>query len=490
MSDSQETTKTKRRRRRMTVRHQRSFAAAENDRLLADFRGTSLSMDEELTGSLRKMRMRSRQLSQDNDYIKRYLSMVRGNVVGPRGIMLQARTKKQSGELDTADNDYIEREFVKWGKPRHCTVSERLSWYDVQNLFIESVARDGEALCLFVYGKQYQYGMSLQMLDVDYLDETYNTKLNNGNVIRMGIEQDRYGAAVAYHLLSNHPGEPAAYTHEQKKYIRVPAERVIHAFRTERAGQSRGVPWTHTAIRRLKQMAGMEEAELVASRVAASKMGFFTSDDGEGYVGSDLEDGEEDDGAMITDVEPGVLEQLPDGVSFQSFDPQHPTSAFEPFIKTELRGAASGLDVAYTSLANDLTDVNFSSIRSGTLEERDQWRQKQAWMIGQFLEPVYNKWLRHSIVSGALRLPAAKIEKFEEVTFLPRSWAWVDPLKDMKANELAYNLRTISLSEIAEAQGKNFEDVVERIRKERELLDAAGITVQDMQEELNDDDKE
>ena len=42
-----------------------------------------------------------------------------------------------------------------------------------------------------------------------------------------------------------------------------------------------------TAIGALKMLHGYREAELVAARVAASKMGFITSPDGDGYTGDD-----------------------------------------------------------------------------------------------------------------------------------------------------------------------------------------------------------
>jgi lambda family phage portal protein len=476
--------------KRRTIRkvNVRGFAAAEDSNILSDFKGTSKSIDAELSSGLRKMRMRSRTLSQDNDYAKKYLSMVRSNVVGASGFMLQGKAKKPDGSLDQTDNEYIEKSFKKWGSYTTCTMSKKLSWGDVQNLFIETVARDGEALCVIVYGKDLPYGMALQMVDIDLLDESYNVRLDNGNQIRMGVEQDKYGAPVAYHLLSEHPGDDSVYTYMQKRYKKIPASEVIHAFISERPGQSRGAPWMHTAIRRLNMLGGMEEAELVASRVAASKMGFFTSPDGDGYVGDDEE---EEEGALISDAEPGVFEQLPEGVSFQTFDPQHPSTAFDSFVKTVLRGAASGLNVAYNTLANDLEGVSFSSIRSGTIEERDQWKQKQSWMIEHFCMPVYLAWLKSAILSGKLNLPMVKIEKFEEVIFQSRGWNWVDPRSDSIANEMSIKMGVTTRSEIAAAQGKNLEDIFEQLSKEQELADKYGLDItgekKDEQKDEQDD---
>jgi lambda family phage portal protein len=231
-------------------------------------------------------------------------------------------------------------------------------------------------------------------------------------------------------------------------------------------------------------LGGMEEAELIASRVAASKMGFFTSPEGDGYIGDDEE---EHDGALISDAEPGVFEQLPEGVNFQTFDPQHPSTAFDSFVKTVLRGAASGLNVSYNTLANDLEGVSFSSIRSGTLEERDQWKQKQTWMIEQFCLPIYKAWLSSAILFGKLKLPATKIDKFTEVSFQSRGWSWVDPLKDVNASAASVELGVMTRSDIAASQGKNLEDIFEQLSKEKELAAQYGIELGEEDEQAQND---
>ncbi|MCI0539082.1 MAG: phage portal protein [Verrucomicrobiales bacterium] len=74
------------------------------------------------------------------------------------------------------------------------------------------------------------------------------------------------------------------------------------------------------------------------------------------------------------EVSPGQFETRPVGFEFQTFDPQHPTQAFPFFVKTFLRGIASGLGVSYNTLANELEGVNFSSIRAGVSDEREEIR--------------------------------------------------------------------------------------------------------------------
>jgi lambda family phage portal protein len=232
----------------------------------------------------------------------------------------------------------------------------------------------------------------------------------------------------------------------------------------------------HTAINRLNQVGAYEEAELIAARIASSKMGFYTSEDGDSYTGD--EDG---DGNLLMDMEPGAMEELPAGMNFTAFDPQHPTSAYQAFIKTALRGAASGLNVAYNTLANDLEGVNFSSIRSGVLEEREQWRTIQSWVSQQLCRPVYRAWLVQALTTQALPLPQRKYEKFTRVDWQPRGWAWVDPLKDQQANKLAIDLGVMSRAEVSASRGVDFEDTLAQLKVENELLKTYGITVEQVE---------
>ena len=48
---------------------------------------------------------------------------------------------------------------------------------------------------------------SIDFVEYYILDEELNTKANNGNRIRVGVEVDDFGKAVANHLLREPPGD-------------------------------------------------------------------------------------------------------------------------------------------------------------------------------------------------------------------------------------------------------------------------------------------
>lgn len=450
----------------------RAFEAANTGRLFSDWLTGTKSADAEIRYALQAMRSRSRDLCQNNDYARRYLDLVCSNVVGPKGIQLQVRARENDGRLDQLANQILEQSFADWGRAGNCTVDGKLSWVDAQRAFVSSVARDGECFVLMVQDSGNPWRFRLQFIDPDLIDQDKNETLAGGNQIRMGIEVDGAGKPVAYYVKTRHPDD-YQLSGVPVREERVPADRMIHGYRADRIAQTRGVPWTSTAMTRLKMLGGYEEAELVAARISASKMGFFTSQSGDDYQA----DGTEDTGNLRMEVAPGQFEQLPAGVDFKPFDPQHPASAFADFEKAMLRGIASGLGVSYTSLSNNLESVSYSSIRQGLIEERDQWRVTQAWMIEHFCDPVYRAWLRQTLDSGIVNLPAAKYSKFVAAQWVPRGWQWVDPRNEADAQITAINNGLMTRTQALAERGLDIEDVLRERQAEDELMAAMGIVL-------------
>lgn len=458
--------------RRRPVKGRRSFEAANTGRLFSSWQTLTKSADSDIRFNLTTLRARSRELALNNDYARKYLKMVVSNVCGPHGIKLQVRSRDSNGKLDSYANNLIETAFYDWAR-YGVTSDNRLSWVEAQRLFIETVARDGEAFVYFVNTRKADntYGLTLQFIDPDLVDINKNEIGTNGNEIRMGVEIDKAGRPVAYWVLEHHPADYQYTSVGASRWNRIPASDMLHAFVMDRVGQTRGVPWMATAMTRLKMLGGYEEAELVAARVSASKMGFFTSPDGDGYFGD-----AQQNGAMITDVTPGQFEQLPAGMDFKPFDPQHPSTAFSDFEKAMLRGIASGLNVSYTSLSNDLESVNYSSIRQGLLDERDHWRVTQWWMVAQFCDRVYDRWLTRAMDAGMIALPDSKMWKWKQTIWVPRGWQWVDPEKETNAQVQAIQAGLMTVTQALSERGLDIEDVVAERRNEAELLAAAGLT--------------
>ncbi|MET0154734.1 MAG: phage portal protein [Rickettsiales bacterium] len=460
----------------------RYYAAAKKDRLTSGWGTGVVSADAALCGDLEKLRARSRLLAANDPYFRYSLKLARRNVVGAYGVRLQMKVVERhdpdgSAVADDLANRLIEEAWRDWGKRQHCTVSKRMDFVAVQKLVLSSALRDGEIFVRKIKGYEGNaYRFALQIIEADHLDVGHNAAVAGNNTIRMGVEFNDWGEAVAYHFRERHPGDYLGSRHGSARRVRIPAEQILHVYDPERADQTRGAPDSSASMTRSNMLNGYEEAELVAARAASGKMGFFTTPDGESYEGEDAEyDEAGNETAVIAEADPGTFDELPEGYGFTPYDPQHPTTAFQPFVKTILRGMASGMGVNYNLLANDYEGVNFSSLRQANLNDRDGWKETQQWFVEQLHEQIFGDWLLMALTSGQIALPAEKFDKFNKPAWRPRGWNWVDPLKEAGANRINVDMGTDTLTSIAAEQGREIEEIFQERKSEITLAKKYGI---------------
>ncbi|MBD8894033.1 phage portal protein [Roseibium litorale] len=459
----------------------RRFKAGKSDRISgfpSSLNGQGIQ--EDVRSALRGLISHSRHVSQNNDYMKGFYGHVRRNVIGRKGVQIKPQSRYPNGDLDTGANRLIKEAWEDWGKRGNCTVCGKYTWKDVQRIAISSCPRDGNFLLRVYRGKQYgKYGFQVQILDFLQLDIDLMADLGGGSYILCGIEFNALDRPIAYHLFKTNPGR-FGFRGER---VRIPASDIVHLYNPYDLSTSVvGVPWAHTALRRLGLMGEFEEAAAANARWGASKMGFFTKRadiEEEGPVTGRAE-GSDGDGDTITEpeideIEAGLLETLPEGWDFKAFDPAYPSGEMGPFIKAMLRGSAAGLGVAYTSLANDLEGINYSGLRAGLGEERDEWTVLQDWFSDHFCGPVAASWLDMALLTGAINLPFAKRDKFAAISWTARGWRSVNPKDDATANSLDMQNLLKSPQEICAERGRSLEEVLDDFKEAADLAQGRGI---------------
>lgn len=454
-----------------------AWNGAEVNNLTSSWTRTSLPINEQIYRDLETLRARSRDLAKNDVHVKKFIRLIKSNVVGRSGVVLQSKVKDANGSVDEAAVQAIEeawKEFGEWGV---ANVKGQGTFVEMQNMFWDHILRDGEVLVLKIESPKYnRFGYSLQFLDPEVLNIKNNQELKNGHKVRMGVELDDAGRAVAYHLTSKDTTHNTFYEFHGQGYIRIPASKVIHRYLSEYADQVRGIPEIAVVMNRIKNLGGYEEAEVIGKRVSASKMGFFSrNQEGEGY------EGEEDEEGVSMDASPGTLEEIPYGVDFHQFNPTHDGGTYETFVKTALKSVASGLGVSYHTLASDLEGVNYSSGRLGALEDRDFYMALQDWFIACFIKPIFKEWVYNAVMRRAITLSnggtlrPTDIARYQQANFQGRRWLWVDPAKDMAANEKAITLNLTSRAAIIREQGRDPEDVFKEIAEEQKRLKELNI---------------
>lgn len=456
------------------------FAGAAINRLTASLAQSSGSINHDLDGNLVVLRARARALAANNENARRFLSMVGVNVVGPCGPTLQVRAKLINGALDKPANDAIEMAWARWSCDAE--VSGRMDLAHAMRVSAQAVARDGETLIRFVRNKALPMGIQVQVLEADRLDEAMNRTLGNGNRVRQGVELDSMLRPVAYWLKAAHPGE--SWQAVAPAVERVNARDILHVFRPDRAEQVRGYTWFHAVLLRLAMLHAYEEAAVIAARVGASKMGIFQRKDAATPSLLDsMADAKDSAGRLQMSAEPGEFMEAPPGYELSNWDPEYPHANFESFLKQCMRGVAAGLDVAAHNLSGDMTDVNYSSARIAELGERDQWCVLQEWWNRAVMLPIYREWLASALLRNEVTfeqsgkaLPADKLDKFiSAARFQSRRWQWVDPAKEVEAAERLIASGLSSRTAIAASQGREVEDIIDELKQEKQLLEAAGL---------------
>lgn len=434
---------------RNMVRH---FRAGQSDRLTSGWGTFPLSADTIVEKNQRVLVARSREQATNNDYARAFLRMCRQNIVGPQGIMLQAQSANASGKLDTQANDAIELAWKSWGKKETADVRGIRSWRGIQSSVITSAAKDGEFFVRIITGADAgKWGFALQTIDPQRCPVDFHQDSKDGKFIRQGIEFNKYGRPTAYYFSATGEGD-VNYSVGGRHFNRIPADEIIHGFLEDMSGQKRGLPWMATSLFRMRQIAEFEDSSLVNARVGANKMGFIEWEDG---FGPELEEDDE----IIIESQAGEFPMLPQGAKIKEWNPNYPTGEFIPFYKSMLRSMASGMGVLYNNLASDLEGVNFSSIRQGTLDEREHWKELQEWLIESLVEPVFTRWLEYSLLAGRIRnargtpLKAEMIDRYSVVTWQPRRWAWIDPSADIAAAEKSKNNMLTSPGRLIREQG-------------------------------------
>ncbi len=454
------------------------FQAAKINRLTMDFLARTSSADQDLFGDNVRLRARARSLALNNAFARKFLQMVRQNVVGEAGILLKSTVTGINGK-ETAEtkriNQRIDEEWRKWCKRGRCTACGRFSWADVQLQAIANVAREGENVVKFVYGRQFgETGFALQPLDNDQLDDTMMQALAGNGEIRMGVEVDQYRKPQAYWLWDGHPFDTIGGGRNRK---RIPAEFIVHTAIWERPGQTRGYTWMSAAILPLNQSSRYEEAVVVAARTSAAKFLIIEQDVAEGFTGED-EDGAGDDtnadGTQIMTGNAGEGLRLDAGEHANFIDPRFPTNTHKEFMQTQLRTVASALLVMYPSLANDLEGVNFSSIRAGLIDERDMWRIVQRWFAECFCGPVRMAWLRMALLTTLSDISLSP-DQMEQYSARGRGWEWVDPMKDAQAVVLKLGEGMTTYEIECSKMGLDWQDVAIQRKKEQAFFAEQGV---------------
>lgn len=457
----------------------RMYSSARPSRLSGGYLSSS-SADTELVTSLTNLRNRARQLVRDASYAKNGKRIVQNNVIGS-GVGLQSNVLTTRGEPNGPVNDAIEEAFKEWSCADHCHTGGGLHFHDIERLLIGEVFEAGEIFVRLHYRAfgNSEVPLALEVIEPERIaDEAAPGPVSPETMVRMGVEVDRYYRPIRYLVRERHQGEFRLGVTRSDAYEWVPADEMIHLKITERWPQTRGEPWLHTVVRKIQDIDGYSEAEIVAARGAANY--FASIKMGEDPASPVTETASDGSGEMY--LEPGTIKKLAPGEEIEFHTPNRPNAAMDPFMRLMLREVAAGIGVSYESLSRDYSQSNYSSSRLALLDDRDLWRYIQLWFIRSFRMRLHPIWLQQAVM--ARRLPQVGLEAYANDTrryciarYKPRGWSWIDPMKEVEAFAKAVRSGFMDVGHVISqtGDGRDLEDVIEARKRELEQMREAGL---------------
>jgi lambda family phage portal protein len=454
----------------------RIYDAAMPSNTQADWSAWLTTGNYEIFHGSRVVRARVRDLERNNPYVKSFLRELKSNVLGYHGIKLAAKVPNLKGpKLNTRLNAALLAAWKEFRRRKNYEIRQLFTGLEIDKQILQRLAVDGEVVIQFIRGPAAgnKFNFALQILENDFLDIFYNTALPGGNRVTMGVEVNPFGKPVAYHVI-DYPVTDLFANNQQAPRKRIPAKDIVHVFIPDRLGQVRGMSWFGANALDLRTLDKFEEYTIVAQRAFAAKMGVIESQPGaQPYEGQ----GKTKTGETISELQAGIVEELPFGKTLKFFDPQVPGAAYGEFRKQHLRKIACGVGIIYNSLASDFESYNYSSARAAKDIENDWWRELQRYYADHVLAVIFEEWLSYAILSDAI--PGASILQSDlilaNIEWQGRGFPYVDPTKEIGSALNAIDGGLSSRRRELVERGIDYEEFLDELARDKELEEERGL---------------
>lgn len=411
------------------------------------------------------IRARAQDMERNSDIGGAILSAFERNVVGT-GIMLQAKLSHDiPGNTNGELNQQIEKLWKEFCKAENVDLTGTQSLEEIEEMAIRRYVVDGGIFLVKVYVNDDKFPFKIQVRSVEELNTIVTP--GEGNRIVEGVEIDKYNRPVAYHFK-----DVDGYYLNPVKTVRIPAEDVIFLYKKTSPQQVREVSNLATALPRVKDANQFVEAVSIKERVLACLSVFIKKDVPSGSMGRGVRTSSEPIDYSGVSLAPGMIGELNPGDEVQTVVPSGQASNAKEWITTLVRLTSAGIGLSYEAVSRDLSQVNYSSARQGLIEDRKLYKKLQKLLTERVLTPVYLEFLEAMVLSGQLVLPGYQQDKEQYTThaWIPPGSTWIDPLKEVKANETALASNQDTLARICAERGEDWRDVVAQRAAEEKLI--------------------
>jgi len=462
----------------------------------------------------RTLRNRARYEVANNSYARGIVLTLANDVVGTGPRLQMLLGNGEDGGMGGI-NGFIEREFSAWCKA--VDLPGKLRTMRMAR------AQDGEAFGWLFYNMALPTPVKLdiRLIEADQVTTPTPTALHRGegglgeNVVD-GIEFDSFGNPAAYHVLTSHPGAGGVSWSVVQDFERVLAANMIHWFRTDRPGQSRGLPDILPALPLFAQLRRYTLAVIAAAESAANVAIFMKTNMPANGEAAEVEPKSE------MEFTPNMAVFGPEGWEPIQIKAEQPATSYAEFKREILNEIARCLNMPFNIAACNSSGYNYSSGRLDHQTYYKSIRVEQDHLEDVVLDRILYMWLAEAVQvypelaalkrsaahasdsacasdSGLIHVSAvprgstlfnaqvvvnvsAGVDVLASVaSAIPHQWFWdgrehIDPNKEASAQATRLANNTTTLATEYARQGKDWETELRQRAREVALCRQLGLT--------------
>lgn len=415
--------------------------------------------------------------------LKKYCLWVIGS-----GLKLKAEPEKlvlssEGIEMDPESfNRQSESRFKVWAKSKYSSYNGMDNLYSLSAKLFDNGITGGDCLWVLRYKDN---NVNVQLIDGCHLQTlTYDTltPMENGNIVVQGIEINKNGEQVAYHVRKRN------FETEVIRAYNSQGLRVAGLFygNKHRLDNQRGISILTASFETLAKLDRYKEATVGSAEEQAkvtyqvvhgknstgdnpfqtnlikiAKAGFDASNESEqGVTGQFSPEGE----TLAQTVAKTTNKQAINNTQDSEIKPLMASSGqfyFKEFISTNIDIVAAGIGIP-PNVAMSLYNDSFSASRAATKDWEHTLNVRRDDFVFQFLQNVYDFWLHIEILKNKIAAPGyleafmssniVVMSAYRNCRFTGAMFPHIDPLKEVNAVRAKLGARGVNLPLITQEQ--------------------------------------
>jgi lambda family phage portal protein len=315
-----------------------------------------------------------------------------------------------------------------WNDPKQVDVEGKRSGPELQRDLFRECVQVGHGLLIRVTpdGPGYRVPLAFQMVEREQLDPSKDGERDGVRIVG-GIEINRAGRPIAYHILDAHPHDvyQGATTTGS---TRIPADRVIDLCLWHRPSAAIGCTWLDAVGQKDFDRDSFLDAEIKVAAKGALLALIHKSENA--HLATTLglldDDSETTDDYGNEEVKLGttpIAARVGINESVEMVESKRPTSSANNFFRLLDQDIAAGAGISYYTLTGDYAATSFSSTRAAKMDEDLHVLPLQQWFSTHVALPIRKQFnimaamagQFESVRPGEFRRNERRLQRFDAI---------------------------------------------------------------------------